>query len=53
MKNRDEMALDILVAMIRSAPVVDRTQINERVWAEKAYRWADVMREVGGQPKLR
>lgn len=47
--DRDEIALEILLAMIRSAPIADRTAVNEKLWSEKAYRWADAFLTAGRQ----
>jgi 23S rRNA-/tRNA-specific pseudouridylate synthase len=44
-------ALKILVAMIQSQPAsgVDRSQVDAKAWARKAYEFADALEAEGGK----
>lgn len=43
MSTRDHCALEILKAMVESAPLCDRTKINKRKWVRIAFEWADLV----------
>lgn len=48
---REEKAYGILVAMIQSQPVgyTDRSQVDAKKWARKAYEFADALDSEGGK----
>lgn len=42
MSLRDYASLQILSAMITSAPVADRTKVDKQKWARLSLEWADI-----------
>ena len=41
MSLRDYASIEILSAMITSAPVVDRSTVNKALWSRMSFDWAD------------
>jgi len=50
-ETRLTIAAHILVGMIQSAPICDRTKINKAEWSKVAFQWADALITEASKPR--